>query len=48
MAVVKDELKLKVSVYIAKGVGLWDEGKNAIRTPLYQHPEKSKIALFRL
>ena len=31
-----------------KGVGLWDEGKNAVKTLLYQHPEKLKIALFNL
>ncbi len=38
-----------------KGVGLWgkgdrlrDEGKNAIRTLLYQHAEETKIALFSL
>ena len=31
-----------------KGVGLWDKGKYAIRTRLYQHPSKAKMALFSL
>ena len=38
-----------------KGVGLWgkgdrlrDEGKNTIRTLLYQHVKETKIALFSL
>ncbi len=38
-----------------KGVGLWgkgdrlrDEGKNTVRTLLYQHPEKTKIGFFSL
>ena len=31
-----------------KGDRLWDEEKNAIRTLLYQHPEKTKIGFFSL
>ena len=27
---------------------VWDEGKNAVRTLLYQHPEKTKIGFFSL
>ena len=31
-----------------KGVGLWDEAKNTIRTLLYQHTKKTKIGFFSL
>ena len=31
-----------------KGDRLRDEGKNAIRILLYQHPEKTKIGFFSL
>ena len=40
--------KVKVIVYGMKGDRLWDEEKNAIRTLLYQHPEKTKIGFFSL
>ena len=38
----------KVIVYGVKGDRLRDEGKNAVRTLLYQHPEKTKIGFFSL